>query len=233
MTAPRRHSANDGSFGRSAGDAATRGAMLIGLAVLIGLLLLWKGFDDSGNAVASSGGDGTTVSDGGGTDAASGDGTTTGGETDGTAGGDGDATAGGDGTDENTDAVPTTTAPATVDCSAVGGDITHAPNDVQVIAANGTGAAGLATSMANQLGALNYVATGKNATNAPVATSRILYRQCHSLDAQAIAQAIGAVTVTPELLSGPPPVDPSGDQAIVDSASVFVIMGSDGVVAPS
>src|SRR5688572_32878647 len=37
---PASHAAADGSFGRSAGVAAGRAAMLLGVAVLIGLLLL-------------------------------------------------------------------------------------------------------------------------------------------------------------------------------------------------
>lgn len=40
MTAPGRHAAADGSFGRSAGGAAARGAGLLAVAVILGIVLL-------------------------------------------------------------------------------------------------------------------------------------------------------------------------------------------------
>ena len=43
MTAPGRYATNDGSFARSTGNAAARGGALIAVAVVIGILLLWKG----------------------------------------------------------------------------------------------------------------------------------------------------------------------------------------------
>jgi hypothetical protein len=45
MTSPGRYAASDGSFAKSAGGAAARGGVLIGIAVLIGFFLLWQGFD--------------------------------------------------------------------------------------------------------------------------------------------------------------------------------------------
>ena len=42
----------DPSAGRATGDAAMRGALLVGVAVVIGALLLWRGHDDGGTALA-------------------------------------------------------------------------------------------------------------------------------------------------------------------------------------
>jgi hypothetical protein len=55
--------------GRSGSDAAVRGALLIGVAVVIGLLLLWQGHDDD-DAVATTGpgSDTTEPADDGSTD---------------------------------------------------------------------------------------------------------------------------------------------------------------------
>jgi hypothetical protein len=69
MSATRRHAGEAGAS-RGASDAAVRGALLIGVAVVIGLLLLWRAHDDdtaSGSDVvtqpttAPSGDGGTTV----------------------------------------------------------------------------------------------------------------------------------------------------------------------------
>lgn len=57
MTTHGRHAADDGSFARSAGGAVARGAALVAVAVLIGVLLLARGLD-SGELV-------TTGDDGG------------------------------------------------------------------------------------------------------------------------------------------------------------------------
>ncbi len=55
MTAPRRHRARGGGDATTgAGSAALRGALLIGLAVVLGVILLGKGFDDG---VVASGSD--------------------------------------------------------------------------------------------------------------------------------------------------------------------------------
>ncbi len=45
MTAPGRYAASDNSFTKSTATAAARGGILIAIAVVIGVLLLWQGFD--------------------------------------------------------------------------------------------------------------------------------------------------------------------------------------------
>ncbi|MCP3857871.1 MAG: LytR C-terminal domain-containing protein [Actinomycetia bacterium] len=53
MTAPRgTHATADGSFGRSAGNAAARGGLLVIIAVLIGLFLLRQGLDADGGVTS-------------------------------------------------------------------------------------------------------------------------------------------------------------------------------------
>ena len=59
MTATRRGE----GFGRSASDAALRGALLVAVAVIIGALLIWRGHDNSPNTVET--GSGPTTSRGG------------------------------------------------------------------------------------------------------------------------------------------------------------------------
>jgi hypothetical protein len=58
---PGRHASPDGSFGRSASGAAFRGALLIGAAVLIGVLLLNANDDDPFSAGANGAEDATTT----------------------------------------------------------------------------------------------------------------------------------------------------------------------------
>src|SRR5690606_24004350 len=59
MNATRRHAGEAG--GRTSSDAAVRGALLIGVAIVIGLLLLWRAHDDDSSSVATTG-DGAEVS---------------------------------------------------------------------------------------------------------------------------------------------------------------------------
>ena len=53
MTGSRHHAADDGSLARSTGGAAARGAMLIALAVVIGLVLLAFVLDDPATVVTA------------------------------------------------------------------------------------------------------------------------------------------------------------------------------------
>ena len=55
------HAADDGSLARSTGGAAARGAMLIALALVIGLILMAFALDDPQTVVAGSDADATDV----------------------------------------------------------------------------------------------------------------------------------------------------------------------------
>lgn len=76
-----RHAAEGGSFARSAGGAAARGALLVGVAVLLGLVLLRSALDADDGVAAITGSERTTTTTvaGSGTDPGSqpGDGSTT------------------------------------------------------------------------------------------------------------------------------------------------------------
>ena len=53
MTGARSHAADDGSLARSTGGAAARGALLIALAVVIGLVLMAFALEDESTEVTS------------------------------------------------------------------------------------------------------------------------------------------------------------------------------------
>lgn len=53
-----RHAANDGSFGRSAGNAALRGGALLAVAVILGIVLLNAADDNDAFAPVTAGGNG-------------------------------------------------------------------------------------------------------------------------------------------------------------------------------
>jgi hypothetical protein len=205
-----------GGFAPSAQGAAGRGLVLIGIAVLIGLLLLWQGLDD-GDEVSA--GDGGAVTDGGGSDG--GPGTTEPGGTDGTDAGTDGTDAGTDGTDAGTDGTD-----AGTDGGAVPPAATRPPEQVAVLVANGSGTRGAAGTVSDKLKAVNFnTLDPANATATP--NSRVYYRPGYDEDAKAVAGTIGA---TPDLVQPVP--DPVGVDASAaprtEQANVIVIIGSDG-----
>jgi hypothetical protein len=126
MTAPG-GSGPDGSFNRSAGDAALRGAFLVGVAVVIGLLLLWKGLDGGGSTTSTSGTTkpaGVTTTKAGGTTIAPGQTTLAPGQT------------------TTTASVPGSTRP---------------PSQVKVLVANGGSVKGAAASVTAKIGPKGFV----------------------------------------------------------------------------
>lgn len=91
----------------------------------------------------------------------------------------------------------TTTAPAAV---------ARNPAEVTVLVANGAGIQGLATRIADQLKAANYVTADPGNTKAPADESAVFYIPGYEADAAAIAQLLTPVPkVAP--LPDPPPVD--------------------------
>ncbi|MFQ5557512.1 MAG: LytR C-terminal domain-containing protein [Acidimicrobiales bacterium] len=216
MTAPGRYAADDNSFARSAGGAAGRGVVLIAVAVVVGLVLLWKGFDgaDGSGPRVSAGGDSAAA--GGGTDSGATDDVDSGDDGTGDAAGD-DATG-----DDQTDVGDPG---ATGEVPPTG---THLPGEVKVAVANGVGEAGLAGSRRDALTTQGFVATPKNTAAAEVEASAIYYRPDFSEDAKVVAQALGApadiITAAPDdVLSL---IRNSDDVAEFD---IFVILGTDRV----
>jgi hypothetical protein len=214
------HAADDGSLARSTGGAAARGAMLIALALVIGLVLMAFALDDQGSEITS--GDSTPDSDNDAADSdTDGDGT----------GSDGTVTTDDDGAvvvDEPT--TDTTAAPATIP-PVEEGNGPRPPAEVIILVANGTGGKGIAGSLADKLIADGYIA---NAANAPsTAAGVIYYRQGYADDARAVATILGA---PPDILT-PAPGDGTiavAAEAVADGrltdANVIVIVGADNAV---
>lgn len=195
MTAPRR--------GGPPANAAARGGVLILVAVVIGALLLSRGFADDGGLIAADTGDDTTE-----TTAASTDGTDT---TDDTAAT--DPTDGTDGT-EGTD----TTAAAAV----------RENNEIRFAVLNGSGVAGAAGSINTDLTAQNYASVAAdNVPGGQAETSAIFYVEGWQAEAQKVATDLG--------------VDPSVARPIAEipfeydagDAVLIIVLGTDGVIAPS
>lgn len=214
MTAPGRHSASDGSFGKSAGSALFRGGALVAFAVILGLILLRWGLDsdDGGGATV------TNPSDQQSTD----------GDEDPDVGNDGGTTvpAGSDGTvAPDITQPPVTTEP---DDDATSGGIKPA-GDVTVIAANGVGTSGLAGALAAELTALNYKA---DPANAPSATeTKVYFRKGFRQNAREIVDSLG---VSPDVMvrfndDDTVVIDNDSNGARVAAAQIVIIMGADGV----
>lgn len=221
-------------------SSASRGAILIVVAAVIGAIVLGKGFDDDGPVVVSAAGDepaaeepaddapavGDIDTDGDGEPDTPGIDTTGDGEPDSPAvDTDGDGVVDTPGTDADGD--------GTVDEPA-GGDLpltpqARAPSEVRVLVANGArvnGAAGLAS---NRLNAQNYATLDAVNANELLPATIIYYEADYVADAQLIAQALGA---SPDQLAEMPATDPHG----VDrrGANVLVVLGQDDVTeAPS
>ena len=196
MTAP-------GNFGRSVGGAAGRGAMLVGAAVILGLILLRFAFDGSdttvqaevdeisATTVVGTNVDGSTVTL--------------------------PSTPAADGTTAST--VPATTAPA-VD------DVLHDNNTVTVMTANGSGTSGEAGRLAEQLSAENYVTDAANAE--PTATTKIYYRPGYVLDARNIATVLAATADLIQLMPEAPALKAEAATPERAGASqIIIIIGSD------
>ncbi len=215
------HAADDGSLARSTGGAAARGAMLIALALVIGLVLMAFALDDPQTVIAST--DDTTdvestddVADTS-TDDATED------SSDAVSVGEPDGS-----TDETVATIaPDDSTPDTIAEAPSTGEARPA-SEVNVLVANGTGGKGVAGSISDKLKADGYIA---NAANAPsTAEAVIYYRVGYDADARAIAEALGA---PPDIITQAP-----GDgtiavaaEAVSDgrltAANVVVIIGND------
>jgi hypothetical protein len=215
-----------GGFAPSAQGAAGRGFVLIGVAVVIGLLLLWRGLDSGGSVDVETGDGGTDVAADGGTDAATDAGTTD-------SGTDAATDAGTDtATDGTTDAVAdggTDAGTATTTTAATG--TTRPPEQVSVLVANGSGTSGAAGTVTDKLKAVNFT-TLEPANATPTTTSKVYYRPGYDQDAQEVARVVGATADL--VLPVPEPTgvaDNAADRAA--QANVIVILGSDGRIPTS
>ncbi len=213
MTSPGRYAASDGSFAKSAGGAAARGGVLIGIAVLIGFFLLWQGFDGGDADADTATGDTPATVPGDEADPAV---TVPGDEAD------PEVTVPGDETD------PAVTAPTTTTDTVVVDD----PSSVSVVILNGTGESGLASERGEALGAVGYTWTAANAAGVPVDLSKVYYIDGFRDEANAVAEALAGGAGLVELA----PPDPttlateSGAEEVA-AADVIVVLGADGALS--
>lgn len=232
MSIQGQHAADDGSLARSTGGAAARGAMLIALALIIGLLLMAFALDDPATDLSSAGADDVATSEG--TEDAPDDGVA------GDTGSEGavnaveptedDSATPDPATIEND--TPTETIPEQVVQPATPGEV-RPPSEVNVLVANGTGGKGVAGAVSDKLKAAAYIASVSNAPS--TAQAVIYYKPGYDGDARAVADTLGA---PPDIIK-PAPEGTIGvaSEAIsdgrLDAAHVVVIIGADGNVPTS
>ncbi|MFT7474041.1 MAG: hypothetical protein ACI81L_000957, partial [Verrucomicrobiales bacterium] len=213
---------DDGSLARSTGGAAARGAMLIALALVIGLVLMAFALDDPQTIVTGEPNSTDTADEAGSDAAAGGDGS-----------GEDAAATPSDGTGSATTAAPATIPEGIVDEPVVPGEV-HPPEEVIVLVANGTGEKGVAGAVSDKLKARGYIA---NASNAPsTAEAVIYYRIGFDADARLVAEILGA----PLDIIKPAPGDGTiavAPEAVTDGrlaeANIVAIVGADNNIPSS
>ena len=205
MTSPGRYAASDNSFTRSTATAAARGGALIVIAIVIGVLLLWQGFD---------GADTTDTDD---SDIPQTDG-------EGDQGQQTPTTAAPERTDDVSDettSTTTTTVPVVID----------PPNSVKVAVLNGRGVSGLAGSRSNHLKTAGYVSIAANADTSDKELSRVYYTPGYEDEAELVAVALNG---SPSVIEAAP-ADPltlvaeTYREATADY-HIYVVLGADAVL---
>ena len=212
MTANNRQN-TDGSLGRSTGDAAVRGALLVGVAVIIGALLLWRGHDDKGSTARSTTGatGGTAVT------------STTKAAVSGPTGPSASSSVSG-----KTGLSGITGPSAATGTTPVSG--LHKPAEVKVLVANGTGSANGAGNVTAKLQPKGYaMQAAADASTATIAVSRVYYRDGYAEDAKQIARDMAVADPVEALLERMPESPPvkanAADRA--KAANVLVVIGLD------
>lgn len=221
------HAADDGSLSRSTGGAAARGAMLIALAIVIGLVLLMFALNDPDTEVAATNDDTEEVAEG--EDASTDEGD--------------EAESGVAAVDPSDDAADTddgSTDAAVDETESIpeepieGSGVARPAAEVNVLVANAIGTAGIAGATADVLVADGYIGVAADAPNGP--TSSILYKPGYDADALAVASILGAGPdiVQPAPADGTIPVNQNAvDDGRAEAANVVVIIGSDGAIPTS
>ena len=202
-----------GGLGPSNAAAAPRAFLLIAVAVVIGLVLLWKGLDSTPGTVAPAGApvvvespiDESTNDLGSGTFV------------------DETRVAGGD---TSPDQPATTEVPVPTTTEDLFPEPTFAPNEVKVLVANGSGVSGAAGKVTDMLTPLGW-AMESPANASKASTSGIYYKTGYAHNARLIQDHFGE---DPNILSQ----FPTGGLAVpdssldrVDNADIVIILGSD------
>ncbi|HCV34106.1 MAG TPA: hypothetical protein DGF10_05510 [Acidimicrobiaceae bacterium] len=195
-----------GGLGPSNAAAAPRAFLLIAVAVIVGLVILWKGLDSSPSAQTSA--PATPAS----TTAAP-------------AGNTGSNDAG------STDVTPTTAAatPTTALTTTTAPPMpepTHAPNEVKVLVANGSGVSGAAGRVTDMLSPLGW-AMESPANADKTSVSGIYYKNRYARDARVIQEHFGeAPSIIEQFPAGGLAV-PANAEERVANADIIIILGSD------
>ena len=195
-----------GGLGPSNGAAAPRGMLLIAVAVVIGVLLLWKGLDPGPGPELVGPSEANEVT------------TTTAATEDTTPDG------------EPTDVTTPDGEPADTTTTTLFPQVTVAPNEVTVLVANGSGFSGAAGTTTDLLKPHGYV-TLAPANAEPTDDSGIYYRSGMANEARAIQEIL--VPGDPTVLSLIPVTGlavPASTVDRVDEADVVVILGADGLI---
>ena len=208
-----------GGLGPSNAAAAPRAFLLIAIAVLIGLVMLWKGLDSTPGTVAPAD-DISAVVDSSTDEAptgATGDASTD--ETPADSGS-------GDPGDTGSAAPATTEAPAPTTTEDLFPEPTHAPNEVKVLVANGSGVSGAAGKVTDMLSPLGW-AMESPANADKTSVTGIYYKTGYARDARVIQEHFGeAPSILSQFPAGGVSV-PDGALDRVDNADIVVILGSD------
>ncbi|MBT5904225.1 MAG: LytR C-terminal domain-containing protein [Acidimicrobiaceae bacterium] len=207
-----------GGFGPSNAAAAPRAFLLITIAVLLGLVLLWKAVDSTPGTVAPAA-DQTATADSstGETSAEAGDASAD----EMPADADTDASA-----DSGSDAPATTEAPAPTTTQDLFPKPTHAPNEVNVLVANGSGVSGAAGKVTDMLSPLGWAMESPANANKTSVTG-IYYKTGYASDAQVIQEHFGeAPSILSQFPAGGLSV-PDGTLDRIDNADIVVVLGSD------
>ena len=205
-----------GGLGPSNAAAAPRAFLLIAVAVVIGLVLLWKGIDSTPGTVAPAGAPAVAEPS---TDESS---TDQGSDTP------VDETSSGAG-DTSSDQPATTEAPAPTTTEDSFPEPTYAPNEVKVLVANGSGVSGAAGKVTDMLSPLGW-AMESPANADKTSISGIYYKTGYAHNARLIQDHFGE---DPNILSQ----FPTGGLAVpgssldrVDNADIVIILGSDRAI---
>ena len=205
MTAPGRYAASDNSFTKSTATAAARGGVLIVIAIVIGVLLLWQGFD---------GGDPITPGEDDPDDAA-----------DDMEEEETPPTTSSDDSDEGDNGVTTstTTTPAPI--------IVDPPNSVKVAVLNGRGETGLAGSRSGHLATAGYVSIAANADTSDKEFSRVYYTPGYADEAELVAVALnGSPSVIERAPADPLTLVSEAFREAATDYHIYVVLGADAVL---